>query len=67
MLTSLKIAGSIPDEAIGFFNLSSPSSRTMAQRSNQPLTEMSTRNFAWAKGRAGRMDDSLTAVCESIV
>jgi hypothetical protein len=31
-----------------FFNWSNPSSRTMARRSTQPLTEMSTRNLhAW--------------------
>jgi hypothetical protein len=32
----------VPDE-VDFFNL--PSSRTMAQGSTQPLTEMSTRNL----------------------
>jgi hypothetical protein len=37
-------AGSIPDEVITFFNLSNPSSRTMALGLTQPLTEMSTRN-----------------------
>jgi hypothetical protein len=39
-------AGSSPDEVIGFFfNLSNPSSRTMALGSTQPLTEMSARNL----------------------
>jgi hypothetical protein len=43
--TSRKVAGSIHDEVIGFFNWHNPSSRT------QPLTEMSTRNRpGWVKG-----------------
>jgi hypothetical protein len=42
---SWKIAGSIPDKVIGFFNGPTPSSRTMALGSTQPLTEMSTRNL----------------------
>jgi hypothetical protein len=42
--------GTIPrgfkqDEVIKFFNWPNPSSRTMALRSTQPLTEMSTRNL----------------------
>jgi hypothetical protein len=43
--TSRKVAGLIPDEVIGFFNKLTPSSRTMALGSTQPLTEMSTRNL----------------------
>jgi hypothetical protein len=43
--TSRKVAGLIPDEVIGFFNLPNPSSRTMALGSTQPLTEMSTTNL----------------------
>jgi hypothetical protein len=45
--TSRKVAGSIPDEIIGFFNCPNPSRRTMALGSTQPLTEMSTRNLPW--------------------
>jgi hypothetical protein len=41
--TSCKVAGSNPDEVVGFFNWPNPSSRTMALVSTQPLTEMSTR------------------------
>jgi hypothetical protein len=48
--TSRKVVGSIPDEVIEFFNRPNPSSRTMALRSTQPLTEMSTRNFPGIKG-----------------
>jgi hypothetical protein len=54
-------------EAIGFFNLPNPSSRTMALRSTQPLTEMSTRNLSGGKGRPVRKADNLTAICEPIV
>jgi hypothetical protein len=43
--------GSIPD-VIGFLNWPNPSSRTMAVRSIQPLTEMSTRNLPEGKGAA---------------
>jgi hypothetical protein len=38
------VAGLSPDE-VDFFNLSKPSSRPMALRSTQPVTEMSTRNL----------------------
>jgi hypothetical protein len=48
---SWKVAGSIPDGVTGFFKRSNPSSRTMALRSTQPLTEMSTRNLPGGKGR----------------
>jgi hypothetical protein len=40
--TSLKAAGSIPDELIEFFSWPNTSSRTMVEVSTQPLTEMST-------------------------
>jgi hypothetical protein len=43
--TSRKVAGSIPDDVIKFYNLPNPSSRTMALGSTQPPTEMSTRNL----------------------
>jgi hypothetical protein len=43
--TNRKVAGSIPDVVIGFFNLPNPSSRTMALGFTQPLTEMSTRKL----------------------
>jgi hypothetical protein len=50
-VTSRKIVGSIPDEVIGFFSLTNPSTRTMALVLTQPLTEMSTRNLpGWVKG-----------------
>jgi hypothetical protein len=45
--TSRKVAVSIPDEVIEFFNLPDLSSRNIALRSTQPLTEMSTRNLPW--------------------
>jgi hypothetical protein len=39
----------------------------MALGSNQPLTEMSTRNFLGGKGPLERVVDNLTAVYELIV
>jgi hypothetical protein len=57
--TSRKIAGLIPDDVIGFFSRSNPSSRTMALGSTQPLTEISTRNL--------HVTDNLTAKCEPTV
>jgi hypothetical protein len=45
-----------------FFHLPSPSSRTMALGSTQPLTEMSTRNFLGGKGWPARKADNLAAV-----
>jgi hypothetical protein len=64
--TSRKVAGSIPDEVVGFFNWPNPSSHTMALESTQPLTEMSTRNLPGGKGRPARKAD-LSAICEAIV
>ena len=42
-----KVAGSIPDGVIGIFHWHSPSDRTVALGSTQPLTEMSTGNISW--------------------
>jgi hypothetical protein len=42
-----------PDEVTGFFNLPNPSSRTVALRSTQPLTGMSTRNIPEGERTAG--------------
>jgi hypothetical protein len=61
------VAGSIPDEATGFFSLPNPSSRIMALGSTQPLTEMSTRNLPGGKGRPARGANNLTAICEPTV
>jgi hypothetical protein len=49
---------------VDFFDLPNPSSRIMALRSTQPLTEMSTRNLPGGKGRPARKADNLTAICE---
>jgi hypothetical protein len=65
--TSRKVASSIPDEVIRFFNLLNPSSRIMALGSTQPLTEMSTRNLLGGKRRPARKADNLTAICEPIM
>jgi hypothetical protein len=45
--TNWKVAGLIPDGVIGIFHLYNPSDPTMALRSTQPLTEMSTRSISW--------------------
>jgi hypothetical protein len=58
--TSRKVAGSIPDEVIGFFNGPNPSSRTVTLGSTQPLTEMSTSNLNGGKGRPAGKADTLT-------
>jgi hypothetical protein len=50
-----------------FFNLSNPSSRSMAVGSTQPLTETSIRNLPAGKGLPARKADNLTAICEPIV
>jgi hypothetical protein len=62
-----KVAGSIPDEDIGFFNQPNPSSRAMALELTQALTEMSTRNLPGVKTSPVRKMDNLTAICELIV
>jgi hypothetical protein len=65
--TSQRVAGSIPDEVIGFFSWPDPSSCTMALGSTEPLIEMSTRNLPGGKARPERGADNLTAICEPIV
>jgi hypothetical protein len=65
-LQAVKVAGSIPYEVTVFLNWPKPCSRTMALRSTQSLTEMSTRNLTEGKGRSARKAD-LTAIGEPIV
>jgi hypothetical protein len=67
MLTSWKEPSSSPDEVIGFFNWRSPSSRTMALGSTQPLKEISTRNLPGGKDSPARKANNLTAIYEPIV
>jgi len=50
---NFRVAGLIPDGVIGIFHWYKPSGRTMALGSNQPLTEMSTRNIFWGVRPAG--------------
>jgi hypothetical protein len=66
MLQTVKSRDRVPMRWI-FLNLRNPSSRTMAPRSTQPLTEMSTRNLPGGKGRPARRAVNLTAICEPIV
>jgi hypothetical protein len=65
--TGRKVAGSNPEEIIGFFNLPNPSNRTMALVSTQPLTEIGTSNLPGGKGRPAPNSGNLTAICEPIV
>jgi hypothetical protein len=53
----------VTDE-VDFFNLHNPSSRTMAQGSTQPLTEMITRNLPGGKKRLACRADNLAAIYE---
>jgi hypothetical protein len=55
--TNRKVAGSIPDGVTGIFHWHNPSGRTMALRSTQPLTEMSTRNISWGVNATGDYRD----------
>jgi hypothetical protein len=56
-----------PNDAIGFFNAPNPSSRNIAQRLTQHLTEMSTSNHLEDKARPAHKADNPTAICEPIV
>jgi hypothetical protein len=67
MLQAGKVAGSIPDEVIQFFNCPNSSSRTTALGATQPPTEMSTRNLPASKGQQACKADNLTAICELTV
>jgi hypothetical protein len=60
-VASRKVTGLIPDEVIRFFNSPNPSSRSMALRSTQPPTEMSTRNLPGGKGQPARKAGDLIA------
>ena len=51
--TIRKVASSIPDDATVIFQWHNPTGRTMALRSTQPLTEMSTRDIS-RMGKSGR-------------
>jgi hypothetical protein len=53
------VVGSIPDEAIGFFNRPNPYCSTMALELTQPLIEISTMNLPGVKG--GRRDSLITS------
>ena len=51
--TNRKVSGSILDGVVGIFRWHNPSGRTVALRSTQPLTEMSTSNISFG-GKDGR-------------
>jgi hypothetical protein len=52
--TNWKVAGSIPNEVIEFFDWPNSSSHTMAPGSTQPLTDRSTKNLPGWEGFKGR-------------
>jgi hypothetical protein len=56
-----------PMRLLDIFNLPNRSGRNMALGSTQPLTEMSTRDLPWGKGRPAHKSDNLTANCEAVV
>jgi hypothetical protein len=59
----------VPDE-VNFFNLPTPSNRTMVLGSTQPLTEMNTRNFPGCKkrpvSRADKLPPSMSRMSENV-
>jgi hypothetical protein len=64
--TSLKVAGSSPDE-VDFFQLTYSFQPYYGPGSTQPLTEMSTRDLPVRKGLPALKADNLTAACEPVV
>jgi hypothetical protein len=66
--TSRMVPGSIPGGVIGFFSDISPSDRSVALGSTQPLVQMSTRNIPGGKGgRCVRLTSPLLrAECHEI-
>jgi hypothetical protein len=62
--TSRNVAGSIPYGVTGIFYWH-PSGRTMALRSTQPLTEMSSRTMSWRGGGKGGRCIGLTTLSPS--
>jgi hypothetical protein len=56
-----KVAGSITDEVTGFFNLPSPSSRTVAPGSIQPLNRNEYQESSWVKEWAARNAENLNS------
>ena len=59
-------SGSIPDGVSGIFHRRSPSGRTMALVSTQPVIETSTRNISWERGLrrpVRRLDNLNTLMC----
>jgi hypothetical protein len=52
---------------VDFFNLPNLSSRAMAPRSTQPLTEVGTRNVPGGTERPALKADNLPAICEPII
>jgi hypothetical protein len=61
--TNRKVAGSIPDEVLGFFSWLHPSSRSITQGPTQPLTINEYQEYSWGvKGGRRAMLTSLPSV-----
>jgi hypothetical protein len=65
--TSRKVATSILNEIIGFFNWPNLSSRIIILGSTPPLIEISTRNLPAGKVRPARKADNLIDISVPIV
>lgn len=66
-VTSLKVAGSVPDEAIRVWFWLIPASRTLVLGPTKSITEYSSRNLPGSTGRSGQKSDKPTAIYELIV
>jgi hypothetical protein len=64
--TSQKIAGSSPNEVVGFFRFTS-SYQPHCGPGVYSASDKSTRNLSGGKRRPARKADNLTAICEPIV
>jgi hypothetical protein len=61
------VAGSITDDVIEFFSFRNPSSRTVALRCTQPLTEMIIMNLPGVKALPALAAVNLATICVPIV
>jgi hypothetical protein len=64
--TSRNVAGSIPDEVIGFFNLPNPSSRTMALGFDSASNRNEYQESSWGGGVKGGRRVRLTTSSPSV-
>jgi hypothetical protein len=65
--TSRKVAGLIPDDVIGFFNWTNPSSRPGFDSASNRNEYQESSWGRGGKGRPANKADNLTAICELII